>query len=115
MKRLQVQFDLTRPQVCTILSQNTTDVNSARAFAKLKEKFPEWEMVRTAENGMLCVSVCTDIVASTVLAAKLQFASPAFNAAHFQVLLRRASNQEALLQSRQSASRFDASIQHKCI
>ena len=39
-------------QVCTILSQNTTDVNSARAFAKLKEKFPEWEMVRTADNGM---------------------------------------------------------------
>lgn len=37
--------------VCTILSQNTTDVNSARAFAKLKEKFPEWEMVRTADNG----------------------------------------------------------------
>lgn len=38
-------------QVCTILSQNTTDVNSARAFAKLKEKFPDWEMVRTANNG----------------------------------------------------------------
>ena len=40
-------------QVCTILSQNTTDVNSARAFANLKQKFPEWEMVRTAENGTL--------------------------------------------------------------
>lgn len=38
-------------QVCTILSQNTTDVNSARAFAKLKEKFPDWEMVRTANSG----------------------------------------------------------------
>ncbi|DBB08986.1 TPA: hypothetical protein ACH3X3_007617 [Trebouxia sp. C0006] len=37
--------------VCTILSQNTTDVNSARAFAKLKEKFPEWEMVRTADSA----------------------------------------------------------------
>ena len=40
-------------QVCTILSQNTTDVNSARAFAKLKETFPDWELVRTAENGEL--------------------------------------------------------------
>lgn len=28
-------------------------MNSARAFAKLKENFPEWEMVRTADNGML--------------------------------------------------------------
>lgn len=39
-------------QVCTILSQNTTDVNSARAFAKLKQRFPEWELVRTANNGI---------------------------------------------------------------
>lgn len=38
-------------QVCTILSQNTTDVNSARAFAQLKKKFPVWELVRTASNG----------------------------------------------------------------
>ncbi|KAL0023848.1 hypothetical protein WJX77_011324 [Trebouxia sp. C0004] len=37
--------------VCTILSQNTTDVNSARAFTKLKETFPEWEMVRTADSA----------------------------------------------------------------
>ena len=45
-------------QVCTILSQNTTDVNSARAFAKLKQKFPEWEMVRTANNGMPLSAAC---------------------------------------------------------
>lgn len=32
----------------TILSQNTTDVNSARAFANLKRAFPSWEAVRTA-------------------------------------------------------------------
>lgn len=43
--------------VCTILSQNTTDVNSARAFANLKQKFPEWEMVRTAENGAVEESI----------------------------------------------------------
>ena len=31
--------------VGTILSQNTTDVNSARAFAALKQRFPTWEEV----------------------------------------------------------------------
>ena len=35
--------------VGTILSQNTTDVNSHRAFAALKAKFPEWDTVRTAD------------------------------------------------------------------
>ena len=35
--------------VGTILSQNTTDVNSHRAFAKLKAQFPTWEEVRTAD------------------------------------------------------------------
>jgi endonuclease-3 len=34
--------------VGTILSQNTTDTNSARAFAKLKTHFPTWESVRVA-------------------------------------------------------------------
>eukprot|EP00322_Chrysochromulina_rotalis_P028461 CAMPEP_0115831412 /NCGR_PEP_ID=MMETSP0287-20121206/2127_1 /TAXON_ID=412157 /ORGANISM="Chrysochromulina rotalis, Strain UIO044" /LENGTH=317 /DNA_ID=CAMNT_0003284761 /DNA_START=8 /DNA_END=961 /DNA_ORIENTATION=- len=34
--------------VGTILSQNTTDINSHRAFAKLKEAFPTWEEVRLA-------------------------------------------------------------------
>lgn len=31
--------------VSTILSQNTTDVNSQRAFASLKSSFPTWEDV----------------------------------------------------------------------
>ena len=35
--------------VGTMLSQNTTDTTSARAFAQLKAAFPEWEQVRTAE------------------------------------------------------------------
>lgn len=48
---LQIRHAYLAVQVCTILSQNTTDVNSARAFAKLKEKFPDWEMVRTANTG----------------------------------------------------------------
>lgn len=31
--------------VCTILSQNTTDNNSRRAFDSLKQAFPTWEEV----------------------------------------------------------------------
>jgi len=34
--------------VQTILSQNTTDVNSRRAFTRLKERFPSWEDVARA-------------------------------------------------------------------
>ena len=35
--------------VRTILSQNTSDVNSDRAFARLRERFPRWDMVLGAE------------------------------------------------------------------
>ena len=34
--------------VGTILSQNTTDLTSARAMKKLKESMPDWETVRSA-------------------------------------------------------------------
>ena len=34
--------------VRTMLSQNTTDITSARAFAQLKEKFPTWEDAEAA-------------------------------------------------------------------
>jgi len=37
--------------VGTILSQNTTDVNSHRAFASLKAAFPTWERFRTAPSA----------------------------------------------------------------
>lgn len=37
-----------RPQVRTLLSQNTTDKTSGRAFATLKQRFPSWEAVRQA-------------------------------------------------------------------
>ncbi len=46
-----------RGQVRTILSQNTTDTNSSRAFAGLKAAFPEWEAVRTAPEGAVEESV----------------------------------------------------------
>jgi endonuclease-3 len=35
--------------VATILSQNTNDVNSGRAFAALRQRFPAWEQVRDAD------------------------------------------------------------------
>ncbi|KAL3895174.1 MAG: hypothetical protein SGPRY_013585, partial [Prymnesium sp.] len=36
--------------VSTILSQNTTDTNSHRAYAALTERYASWEEVRTAPN-----------------------------------------------------------------
>lgn len=39
-------------QVRTILSQNTTDITSQRAYTSLKHAFPDWERVRTAPPGM---------------------------------------------------------------
>lgn len=36
--------------VRTMLSQNTTDTTSIRAFKKLKERFPDWEEVRVSPN-----------------------------------------------------------------
>ena len=40
-------------QVRTILSQNTTDVNSRRSFAALKKAFPTWPEVLKAKDGQL--------------------------------------------------------------
>ena len=37
--------------VRTLLSQNTTDKTSARAFATLKERFPDWKAVRHAPTA----------------------------------------------------------------
>lgn len=34
--------------VATVLSQHTSDVNSGRAFAQLKERFPSWDQVACA-------------------------------------------------------------------
>lgn len=46
-KRIAVLDSLIR----TILSQNTTDKTSIRAYAELKRRFPEWEGVRTAKSS----------------------------------------------------------------
>lgn len=39
--------------VATILSQNTNDANSGRAFRALKEAFPDWDAVRHADAAAL--------------------------------------------------------------
>lgn len=37
----------------TVLSQNTTDTNSQRAYDTLKEHFPDWNAVRLAPRGRI--------------------------------------------------------------
>jgi endonuclease-3 len=37
--------------VATVLSQHTSDVNSERAFAQLKARFPRWEQVAAADTA----------------------------------------------------------------
>ena len=37
--------------VCTILSQNTNDINRDRAYTRLKGRFPTWEEVRDANEN----------------------------------------------------------------
>jgi endonuclease-3 len=39
--------------VCTILSQNTNDINRDKAFQALKERYPDWETVRDADPAEL--------------------------------------------------------------
>ena len=39
--------------VCTILSQNTNDINRDKAFQALKERYPSWETVRDADPAEL--------------------------------------------------------------
>ena len=39
--------------VLTILSQNTSDLNSERAYARMRERFPTWQDVRDAPEAEL--------------------------------------------------------------
>src|SRR5688500_17204343 len=43
--------------VGTILSQHTSDVNSARAFAALRREFPSWAAVRDTDLGRLTETI----------------------------------------------------------
>lgn len=44
-------YPITDAIVSTILSQNTTDANSKRAFVNLKEEFPSWDDVLAPPSG----------------------------------------------------------------
>ncbi|KAJ6687841.1 hypothetical protein OIU74_016525 [Salix koriyanagi] len=55
LKSLQVEEEEEEESVLdglvkTVLSQNTTEVNSQRAFLNLKSAFPTWENVLAAES-----------------------------------------------------------------
>lgn len=43
--------------VATVLSQHTSDINSGRAFARLKEIFPNWEQVADAPTEDLADAI----------------------------------------------------------
>jgi len=43
--------------VATVLSQHTSDLNSGRAFAQLKDKFPDWEQVLGASAGQVADAI----------------------------------------------------------
>ena len=45
--------------VLTILSQNTTDVNSLAAFKRLKSRFPEWELLLSADYEQVLSAIKT--------------------------------------------------------
>ncbi len=51
--------------IATILSQNTTDVNTARAFEKLTTEFPTWEAVRDAPTRAIIRAVRSAGLANT--------------------------------------------------
>ncbi len=43
--------------VATVLSQHTSDINSERAFAQLKDRFPSWEQVAEAPPGQIADAI----------------------------------------------------------
>lgn len=55
--RRLVSDDPLEELVATILSQNTTDANSNRAFEALRERFPTWREVRDASREELLATI----------------------------------------------------------
>ncbi|MDH4221991.1 MAG: endonuclease III [candidate division Zixibacteria bacterium] len=52
-KILKPSFDPLSELISTILSQNTSDYNSHRAFRNLKHSFKSWEILRSAPPGKI--------------------------------------------------------------
>ena len=55
--RLKPQRDPLSELVMTILSQNTSDTNSGRAWRSLQEQFPTWEDVRAADTSVVAEAI----------------------------------------------------------
>jgi len=51
------RWDPVEELVLTVLSQNTSDVNSDRAFAALRERFPTWEALASARTDDLADAI----------------------------------------------------------
>jgi endonuclease-3 len=50
-RKLRPGGDPVSTLVSTMLSQSTTDTNTARAFASLRQRFPTWQQVVDADTG----------------------------------------------------------------
>ncbi len=66
LKRLEAAYGEPSPRrqmnpldelIGTVLSQNTSDVNSHRAFSNLKRDFPKWEKVLSADRKKLAETI----------------------------------------------------------
>jgi len=53
----QPDEDVLSQLVKTILSQNTSDINSLRAFRALRERYPDWDDVRRAPRGRVAETI----------------------------------------------------------
>ena len=51
------RWDPLEELVLTILSQNTSDVNSDRAYASLRERFPTWEAAASARPAQIAAAI----------------------------------------------------------
>ena len=50
-------MDAVSELICTILSQNTNDLNRDRAYTALREKFPTWDQVRDAPTRLVIAAI----------------------------------------------------------
>jgi endonuclease-3 len=50
-------MDAVSELICTILSQNTNDLNRDRAYTALREKFPTWDQVRDAPTRQVIAAI----------------------------------------------------------
>lgn len=80
-ERTRLQRDPLESLIKTILSQNTSDVNSDRAFASLKHAFPSWQEVLDAPEAALADSIRAGGLAN-IKAPRIQALLRSVKAAH---------------------------------